>query len=79
MLCYPCLWVITTQFLAKIFNYFYNYFLSIFRTVNNQPYFIQNGNRSSDIGGEPREISTFRRALPQFLAVSAKNILLFGK
>nr|XP_014091416.1 facilitated trehalose transporter Tret1-2 homolog isoform X1 [Bactrocera oleae] len=46
-------------------------------TVNNQPYFIQNGNRSSDIAGEPREISTFRRALPQFLAVSAKNILLF--
>ncbi|XP_011203845.2 facilitated trehalose transporter Tret1 isoform X1 [Bactrocera dorsalis] len=47
--------------------------------VNNRPYFIQNGNRnlSSDIAGEHREISTFRSALPQFLAVSAKNILLF--
>ncbi|XP_017475701.1 PREDICTED: facilitated trehalose transporter Tret1 isoform X1 [Rhagoletis zephyria] len=48
-------------------------------TVNSQPYFIQNGNRnpSSDIAGDPLEISNFRRALPQFLAVSAKNILLF--
>ncbi|XP_053969703.1 facilitated trehalose transporter Tret1 isoform X2 [Anastrepha ludens] len=48
-------------------------------SVNNQPYFIQNGNRnlSSDMAGDPSEISNFRRALPQFLAVSAKNILLF--
>ncbi|XP_053969704.1 facilitated trehalose transporter Tret1 isoform X3 [Anastrepha ludens] len=29
------------------------------------------------MAGDPSEISNFRRALPQFLAVSAKNILLF--
>ncbi|XP_067642478.1 solute carrier family 2, facilitated glucose transporter member 8 isoform X2 [Eurosta solidaginis] len=47
--------------------------------VNSQPYFIQNGDRnlSTDIGGDPLEISNIRRALPQFLAVGAKNILLF--
>uniref|UniRef100_W8AE23 Facilitated trehalose transporter Tret1 n=2 Tax=Ceratitis capitata TaxID=7213 RepID=W8AE23_CERCA len=48
-------------------------------TVNNQPYFIQNGRRnlSPDSAGDMPEISGFRSALPQFLAVSAKNILLF--
>ncbi|XP_061393962.1 facilitated trehalose transporter Tret1 [Musca vetustissima] len=39
---------------------------------------MQNGNRRFSISaGDTQEISNFRRALPQFLAVSVKNILLF--
>lgn len=29
-------------------------------------------------GSDTNKISTFRRALPQFLAVGVKNMLLFG-
>uniref|UniRef100_A0A1I8P3K2 Major facilitator superfamily (MFS) profile domain-containing protein n=1 Tax=Stomoxys calcitrans TaxID=35570 RepID=A0A1I8P3K2_STOCA len=47
-------------------------------SVNDRPLFMQNGNRRFSISaGDTQEISNFRRALPQFLAVSVKNILLF--
>ncbi|XP_011292199.1 facilitated trehalose transporter Tret1 isoform X2 [Musca domestica] len=47
-------------------------------TINDRPLFMQNGNRRFSISaGDPQEISNFRQALPQFLAVSVKNILLF--
>ncbi|XP_073832397.1 uncharacterized protein isoform X2 [Musca autumnalis] len=47
-------------------------------SINDRPLFMQNGNRRFSISaGDPQEISNFRRALPQFLAVSVKNILLF--
>lgn len=38
---------------------------------------MQNGGRGFSLNDTP-EISNFRQALPQFLAVSVKNILLFG-
>ncbi|XP_075146477.1 facilitated trehalose transporter Tret1 isoform X2 [Haematobia irritans] len=47
-------------------------------SVNDRPLFMQNGNRRFSISaGDTQEIGNFRRALPQFLAVSVKNILLF--
>ncbi|TMW51385.1 hypothetical protein DOY81_003509 [Sarcophaga bullata] len=46
-------------------------------SINDRPLFMQNGNRSFSVSGDSKEISNFRRALPQFLAVSVKNILLF--
>ncbi|XP_037947939.1 facilitated trehalose transporter Tret1 isoform X2 [Teleopsis dalmanni] len=45
------------------------------RSVNDRPLFMQNRHRCSI--SDTQEISEFRRALPQFLAVSVKNILLF--
>ncbi|XP_046805045.1 facilitated trehalose transporter Tret1 isoform X1 [Lucilia cuprina] len=44
--------------------------------VNDRPLFMQNGNRGFSMS-DSQEISNFRQALPQFLAVSVKNILLF--
>lgn len=38
-----------------------------------------NNNNRRTSGLVDVEVSNFRRALPQFLAVSIKNILLFGK
>ncbi|KAH8417184.1 hypothetical protein KR222_005930, partial [Zaprionus bogoriensis] len=48
--------------------------------LNDRPLFMQNGsNNNRRISGViDVEVSNFRRALPQFLAVSIKNILLFG-
>ncbi|EDV93542.1 facilitated trehalose transporter Tret1 isoform X2 [Drosophila grimshawi] len=50
------------------------------RSLNDRPLFMQNGsNNNRRISGlNDVEVSNFRRALPQFLAVSIKNILLFG-
>ncbi|XP_065355023.1 facilitated trehalose transporter Tret1 [Calliphora vicina] len=45
-------------------------------SVNDRPLFMQNGNRGFSTN-DSQEISNFRQALPQFLAVSVKNILLF--
>ncbi|XP_055851615.1 facilitated trehalose transporter Tret1 isoform X2 [Episyrphus balteatus] len=42
-----------------------------------RPLFMQNGNHRNSIDGGDDEIKEFRRALPQFLAVSVKNTLLF--
>lgn len=38
-----------------------------------------NNNNRRISGVNDVEVSNFRRALPQFLAVSIKNLLLFGK
>ncbi|XP_065723249.2 facilitated trehalose transporter Tret1 isoform X2 [Drosophila suzukii] len=46
-------------------------------SLNDRPLFIQNSN-GGRIATSDVEVSNFRRALPQFLAVSIKNILLFG-
>ncbi|XP_034488898.1 facilitated trehalose transporter Tret1 isoform X2 [Drosophila innubila] len=46
--------------------------------LNDRPLFMQNGNNRRISGVIDVEVSNFRRALPQFLAVSIKNILLFG-
>ncbi|XP_030373716.1 facilitated trehalose transporter Tret1 isoform X2 [Scaptodrosophila lebanonensis] len=51
-------------------------------TLNDRPLFMQNGSSNNNNGRfsgiNDVEVSNFRRALPQFLAVSIKNILLFG-
>ncbi|KAL7728352.1 hypothetical protein ACLKA6_007446 [Drosophila palustris] len=47
-------------------------------SLNDRPLFMQNGNNRRISGVIDVEVSNFRRALPQFLAVSIKNILLFG-
>lgn len=46
--------------------------------LNDRPLFMQNGNNRRISGVTDIEVSNFRRALPQFLAVSIKNLLLFG-
>ncbi|XP_023178926.2 facilitated trehalose transporter Tret1 isoform X2 [Drosophila hydei] len=48
--------------------------------LNDRPLFMHNGhNNNRRISGvNDVEVSNFRRALPQFLAVSIKNLLLFG-
>ncbi|XP_026850637.1 facilitated trehalose transporter Tret1 isoform X1 [Drosophila persimilis] len=46
-------------------------------SLNDRPLFMQNGNGRLAPANDV-EVSNFRRALPQFLAVSIKNILLFG-
>ncbi|XP_051864044.1 facilitated trehalose transporter Tret1 isoform X1 [Drosophila albomicans] len=46
--------------------------------LNDRPLFMQNGGNRRISGVNDVEVSNFRRALPQFLAVSIKNILLFG-
>ncbi|XP_033163959.1 facilitated trehalose transporter Tret1 isoform X1 [Drosophila mauritiana] len=46
-------------------------------SLNDRPLFMQNGS-GGRIATSDVEVSNFRRALPQFLAVSIKNILLFG-
>ncbi|KAH8278702.1 hypothetical protein KR018_007521, partial [Drosophila ironensis] len=46
--------------------------------LNDRPLFMQNGNGGRMPPVNDVEVSNFRRALPQFLAVSIKNILLFG-
>ncbi|XP_052835549.1 facilitated trehalose transporter Tret1 isoform X2 [Drosophila gunungcola] len=46
-------------------------------SLNDRPLFMQNGN-GARVATADVEVSNFRRALPQFLAVSIKNILLFG-
>ncbi|KAH8359792.1 hypothetical protein KR093_008883, partial [Drosophila rubida] len=46
--------------------------------LNDRPLFMQNGHNRRISGVNDVEVSNFRRALPQFLAVSIKNILLFG-
>ncbi|XP_017071863.1 facilitated trehalose transporter Tret1 isoform X1 [Drosophila eugracilis] len=46
-------------------------------SLNDRPLFMQNSNGGRIPTGDV-EVSNFRRALPQFLAVSIKNILLFG-
>ncbi|XP_017848501.1 facilitated trehalose transporter Tret1 isoform X2 [Drosophila busckii] len=49
--------------------------------VNDRPLFMQNGNNNNNrriSAIKDLEISNFRSALPQFLAVSIKNTLLFG-
>ncbi|XP_022223288.2 facilitated trehalose transporter Tret1 isoform X2 [Drosophila obscura] len=47
-------------------------------SLNDRPLFMQNGNGGRLAPVNDVEVSNFRRALPQFLAVSIKNILLFG-
>ncbi|XP_002000342.2 facilitated trehalose transporter Tret1 isoform X2 [Drosophila mojavensis] len=49
--------------------------------LNDRPLFMHNGNNNNNrriSGVIDVEVSNFRRALPQFLAVSIKNLLLFG-
>lgn len=55
---------------------------NLYSAINDRPLFMQNGNNNNNrciSGLVDVEVSNFRRALPQFLAVSIKNILLFGK
>ncbi|XP_068157840.1 facilitated trehalose transporter Tret1 isoform X1 [Drosophila tropicalis] len=53
-------------------------------SVNDRPLFMLNGHNNNNINRRTSaivndvEVSNFRRALPQFIAVSIKNILLFG-
>lgn len=50
----------------------------VFSSVNDRPFCIRNDNMRRP-PQEHIEFGEFRRALPQFLAVSVKNILLFGE
>ncbi|XP_017018575.1 facilitated trehalose transporter Tret1 isoform X2 [Drosophila kikkawai] len=45
--------------------------------LNDRPLFMHNGSGGRTASNDV-EVSNFRRALPQFIAVSIKNILLFG-
>ncbi|XP_017088653.2 facilitated trehalose transporter Tret1 isoform X2 [Drosophila bipectinata] len=47
-------------------------------SLNDRPLFMQGVNGGRIAPANDVEVSNFRRALPQFLAVSIKNILLFG-
>ncbi|KAH8318796.1 hypothetical protein KR074_006553, partial [Drosophila pseudoananassae] len=47
-------------------------------SLNDRPLFMQSANGGRIAPATDVEVSNFRRALPQFLAVSIKNILLFG-
>lgn len=78
MYMYQIIW--NLKIFAKIVLFLLCFYSS--SALNNRPLFMHNGSNNNNrrtSGLVDVEVSNFRRALPQFLAVSIKNILLFGK